>query len=453
MQLNQYKNIVILGMGKTGFSCAKFLVQQHIDFVINDSREQPPMLSDLLAIQKAEHIYTGGFKRELILNADLIILSQGISLQTALLIEARKNNIKMINEVDLFTTYATAPIIAITGSNAKSTVTTLVGHILKHAGLKVLVGGNIGIPLLELLAQPEPDYYVLELSNFQLELTHNLNAKIACVLNLSPDHLDRYENYAAYVAAKKRIYCEAEIAVYNLDDKLTYPEYPCRTQTFSLTQNTMGFHLLETKSGIYLAKDKEVYILATILKLKGKHNWENALSASAIAYEVGISLKIIGQALINFTGLFHRCQWVATHRGIEWFNDSKGTNIGATHAAILGLGSCCQGKLILILGGQSKGADFQPLISPIKKYVKQVIILGEDALKINNTLKSHTIITLVSDLEEAVSFALKLSEAGDIVLFSPACASFDMFNNFEHRGQVYMDRVKELIAHDCCSDV
>jgi len=445
VQLSEYKNIVIVGIGKTGVSCAKFLLENNIDFIINDSRENPPGLRELSEVLDAHKMIIGGFNRQILLTADLIILSQGVPLQNPIIAEVYKKGIKFINDVDLFCAYAKAPIVAITGSNAKSTVTTLVGNILCDAGFNVAVGGNIGVPLMTLLLSPMPDYYVLELSNFQLELTHDLKANIACILNLSPDHLDRYRNYSDYVAAKHRIYRGAKHVIYNYDDALTTPKVNATSQYFSLTElSGEHFCLRNVEEEIFICKGEQKVLDVKQLKIKGKHNWQNALAAATISDALGVPLEKIANSLKIFGGLIHRCQWLATIDGADWFNDSKGTNIGATIAAINGLGPVCQRHLILIAGGQGKGADFSELATPIQSYVQNLIVFGEDAKQLTEVLSSYVKVTKVEDLKQAVEAAKRISEKGDIILFSPACASFDMFESFEQRGEVYMQCIKEL---------
>lgn len=447
--IQDFKNIVVVGLGKTGVSCAVFLNQLNIPFSVNDSRKTPPGLETVSAILPPSRIFLGGFDKQLLLSADLIILSQGVSLKEPIICEAYQRNIYFINDVDLFTTYAKAPIIAITGSNAKSTVTTLVGEILKKAGLSVEVGGNLGTPLLTLLTRPTPQYYVVELSNFQLELTHNLEAKIATILNISPDHMDRYDTYEDYIRAKQHIYVGCEMAVYNADDPSTYLLHGphMRSVAFGMCKDAI-FTLMEDQHEWFLAKDKKPFMPATLMKQKGRHNWLNGLAAATITSQLGVSLSVITQVLTDFSGLPHRCEWVAEKNGVTWVNDSKGTNVGATMAAIEGLGTISSGKIVLIAGGQGKGADFKTLVPVVKAYVKQVVLIGEDADLLKQALSPYVSCEKVGDLSLAISTAHTAAKSGDIVLFSPACASFDMFNNFEHRGGLFRVYVKELLAYE-----
>lgn len=453
LQLKDYRNIVVVGLGKTGLSCARFLAQLQIPFTINDSREQPPCLEAAKPYLQHAKVYLGQFMSEVLLQADLIILSQGVPLQDPVIAQALAKGVYFISDVDLFTLYAKAPVAAITGSNAKSTVTTLVGEIAKAAGMKVEVGGNLGIPLLDLLLDPVPDYYVVELSNFQLELTHQLRTKVACILNITPDHLDRYNSFADYAACKRKIYQGCDFAVFNLEDQLTLPPPGMPSVAFSLTDDEgAAFHLLQQQGEYYLSYQNQPFLACSELKMQGLHNAQNALAAAAIAYQMGIALPVIANTLKTFTGLPHRCQWVATVDGVTWYNDSKGTNIGATNAAIAGLGKTCQGKIILLAGGLGKGADFTELLPNVKQFVKQTILFGKDAPLIQAAFEPLAKTQMVSDLKAAIIAAQQTAEPGDIVLLSPACASWDMFNHFEHRGEVFMSLVKELVEHgDRCN--
>lgn len=448
MNLADYKNIVIVGLGKTGTSCVKFLSDLGIAFKVNDSRLNPPGLPEVQHLLTSDNLELGQFDLDLLLEADLIILSQGIPLQDPVIEKVYHSGVKIISDVDLFAVYAKAPIIAITGSNAKSTVTSLVAHIFRQAGVHIEVGGNIGIPLLELLSKPIPQYYIVELSNFQLELTHELHTAIACILNLSPDHLDRYASYQDYVATKQRIYQGCENAIYFLDDKLTYPPKELPAVYFTDNEPSQNNFGLKTIGGdIWLSHGDTPYIKTQELTVKGKHGWLNALAATAISYQAGISLLHIKAGLQTFSGLAHRCQLIATHRQVDWINDSKGTNVGATLAALRGLGPSCKGKIVLILGGKGKGADFTVLADAIKSYCKLILIYGEDAKIIQSTVSMYPH-KMVNNVGDVIMAAKAVVSPGDIVLFSPACASFDMFESFEHRGQVFTDSVKEMMAND-----
>lgn len=438
---------VIVGLGKTGFACARFLWQQHIPFAITDSRANPPYLDQLKSEYPTIQIKVGGLDKQLINKAEELIVSPGMSLQEPLLAHRLESGVPAIGDIELFVRLANAPICAITGSNAKSTVTTMLNEMAKVAGTSVRTGGNIGTPVLDLIQADEPDLYVLELSSFQLETTCSLHAAAATVLNISPDHMDRYANLADYIAAKQQIYANAEFAIFNRDDAQTFIKPTTAKQhiSFGLSKPKADeFGITNTDSGYYLAFGDEALMSVNELPLKGKHNWSNALAALALGYAMKLPMPSMLSALGQFSGLPHRCQWVGQKNGIDWYNDSKGTNVGATVSAINGLGEAISGKIVLIAGGLGKDADFKELSMPVKKHVSQVILLGEDGATIAKVLDGNVPITFVKNLVDAVKVADKHSEAGDSILLSPACASFDMFQNYEDRGNQFMDAVKEL---------
>lgn len=443
---------VIVGLGKTGISCAKHLAKIKATFAVTDSREQPPGLDEFKALFPNITLSLGKFDEELMLTARELVVSQGVSYQEPAILACQQKGIGMIGDIELFARYVKAPVIAITGSNAKSTVTTLVGEMVKSAGKVVKVGGNLGTPALDLITDSDPDFYVLEISNFQLETTHSLKAAVASVLNITPDHLDRYAKFEDYIAAKQRVYHGCRKAVVNLDDKLTWlaPDNKAQTVSFGVETPTANqFGLIHTTVAdnhehTYLAFGHEKLLDVHDLKIKGKHNWMNALAALAIGYQAGLPLKPMLQVLQTFTGLPHRCEWVRELNGVTWYNDSKGTNIGATVAAIVGLGSAIKGKIILLAGGLGKGADFNDLQPAALRYTRHVILYGKDAKLIANGLGGRVSKVFVDSFDDAINHAATLAQPGDIVLLSPACASWDMFKNFEHRGQVFCELVKGL---------
>jgi len=341
-----------------------------------------------------------------------------------------------------------APVVAITGSNAKSTVTTLVGEMARNAGLKVAVAGNIGTPVLDLLrsGSAEVDLYVLELSSFQLETTTGLGAKVATILNLSEDHMDRYDSLENYRDAKRRIFEGCEQIVFNRNDANTCPVY-AGTKTvssFGLERSLEPncFSLAEFDGQTWLCYQDEMLMATSEMKIAGIHNMTNALAALALGRCCDLPWAPMLQALRDFPGLPHRCQWVATIRGVSWYNDSKGTNVGASVAAIAGLGA--NGPVILLAGGVGKGADFAALAPAMETAGKIAILFGEDADKIALVLQGVVAVHRTASLEEAVSQAHFLAEPGDVVLLSPACASLDMFRNYEHRGDVFVAAVGGL---------
>jgi len=399
------KLTVVVGLGKTGLSCMRYLKKKGINAINIDTQDA----------NACDHLN----------QADEIIVSPGVSIKQPIIKAQKKRNIPIIGDVELFAREAEAPIVAITGSNGKTTVTTLVGKMAQDAGLDARIGGNIGTPVLDLLEDTEPDLYVLELSSFQLETTYSLKAAAAVVLNISTVHMNRYDNIEEYTAAKMRIYENCKIAVYPTPGPsplLTQWRWEKKIGEFSVINN-------------HLSYNTQKLIPISSLRIKGKHQIENALAALALGTAVNLPMKSMLKTLKEFTGLSHRCQWVANINNVDWYNDSKATNVGATVAAINGLGDT--GKIVLIAGGQGKNADFTPLINPIKKYVRSVILIGEDAAKIEATLKGASKILHADSMRKAVKIAHKESQPGDIVLLSPACASFDMFDNFEDRGDVF----------------
>ncbi len=448
--LKNYK--LVAGLGKTGMSCIQHYRQLDCPVVVTDSRENPPMM-DLLQTQWPEvPVYTGGLNEDLLSDADEIILSPGIPLSTSFVQEAKRKNISVVGDVEVFCRIANAPIIAITGSNAKSTVSTLVAQMITEAGKKVALGGNIGVPVLSLLEEAEPDFYVLELSSFQLETITSLKARVASVLNISPDHMDRYANEGEYITAKQLIYKNCQTAVVNRDDDLTKPvEQLSFDSIYGFTRHRPGpreFGLIREGKVVYLAYEEQKLMPAAELKIRGSHNHENALAALAIGYAAGLDMEAMLAALKNFSGLPHRCQWINTIDSVDWINDSKGTNVGATEAAISGFGEASRKNIILMLGGVGKKADFSPLIQPIKKHVREIIFFGQDAKLISDDLGDISIKHYCTSLSESVLLAKKIAEAGDTVLFSPACASFDMFENFEDRGKQFISLVNILSTKD-----
>lgn len=451
------KVTIIIGLGNTGLSCAKYLLRKNIDFMLMDSRENPPNLAEFKKLFPEKKIHLGGFDQNIIQHSSEIILSPGISPD---IFPAEKT----IGDIELFAREAKAPIIGITGTNAKGTVTTLLGEMITESGFKVEVGGNIGTPALDLLSQKIPDFYVLELSSFQLETVYNLFLKSAVILNLSPDHLDRHKTMENYQQAKQRIYHHTETAVFNRDDHYTFPvgADPCvcpspilntqRADTWVRPYISFGLDKPEKNQfGLvdnHLAYGKKLLLPVSDLKIQGRHNYANALAALALGHSIGLSLESMIAALKKFPGLPHRCEWIATENNITWINDSKGTNIGATIAALEGIGKTLNGKIVLIAGGLGKDADFTLLKDAVKNYTRDIILIGQDAELISNAISPSIYnhhIKFASTLKEAVITAKSLALSGDAVLLSPACASFDMFQDFEDRGNQFKLLVKDLL--------
>lgn len=440
---------LIIGLGETGFSCARHFKRLSLPFTILDSRLNPPQLSKFQKeFPKIPH-HLGPFNPIHFKDCKELIVSPGIDLnEKNIRLAINRYQLKPLGDIELFSRQAYAPLIAITGSNAKGTVTSLVGDMINQAKLKVAVGGNIGKPALDLLVEPTPDFYVLEISSFQLETTYSLRPKLASLLNISPDHLDRHKTLAAYIQAKQRIYHACEIALWNREDINTFPEYKAKKIiSFSLESpkpDSKEFGLQVVKQKTYLAEGNQILLPVDKMSIKGRHNWANALAALTIGRAIGLSTSAMLAALCQFKGLPHRCQWVKEHKGVTWYNDSKATNVGATLAALNGLGPAISGKIILIAGGLSKGADFSLLLDPIKRFVKTMILIGHDASLLKNTLEKGTIVEMSADLAQAVDLAHEIAKTGDIVLLSPACASMDMFKNYEERGALFVELVRGI---------
>jgi UDP-N-acetylmuramoylalanine--D-glutamate ligase len=441
---------VIIGLGITGLSCAQHLKEQNIPFAITDSRPNPPMLADFQQLFPDVVIKLGQLDPILLAQATRIILSPGVSLHEPVIAAQIQRGVAVIGDIELFAQAVKAPVIAITGTNAKSTVTTLVGDMMQAADKRVQVGGNLGVPALNLLndkVQQQPDVFILELSSFQLESTFSLQPQVATILNITPDHMDRYEDLIDYKLAKHRVYQHCQLAVCNRDDALTecHDTRVPRKLHFTLNKpQQQEFGLLEQKGANYLAYEGQPLLDVRELPIMGKHYQANALAALALGHGYGLPFAPMLKVLREFGGLPHRCQFVRELAGVKWYNDSKGTNVGATLAAMNGLGSEIPGKLILIAGGVGKNADFSLLVPALMRYVRHAVLIGEAAQEIACALDNCVPQSFASTMAEAVQQAAQAALPNDSVLLSPACASFDMFKNFEHRGTVFMTEVKKL---------
>ena len=376
---------LIIGLGETGQSVLRFYQGLQQEACTYDTRTPTPIFWD---------------------EVDGLVVSPGVPLDAQVLVEARKRHLPIIGDIELFYRQAKAPIIAITGTNAKSTVTTLVTDMINATGKTALMGGNIGVPALDLLKLPTPDYYVLELSSFQLDLVDTFKAYVGIVLNISPDHLDRHGSLEAYSRAKERVYVGCI--------------HPIQNQGIG----ELPLPVSELSQG-----------------LAGSHNLENARNALAITAPLGLPLAPQLQVLKTFKGLPHRCVLVREYKGVSWYNDSKGTNVGATLAAIEGIGAKTAGRLVLLLGGVAKDQDFKPLRQAVERYVRQVIVYGQDRQKIAEDLQGLPCEVLGQNFVEVLEHAKADVKSGDAVLLSPASASFDMFKNFEDRGEQFAQKV------------
>jgi UDP-N-acetylmuramoylalanine--D-glutamate ligase len=437
---------IIVGLGKSGMSLVRFLANRGVSFAVADTRENPPELATLRRDYPQVEVRCGELDVEFLCRADELYVSPGLALATPALQQAAARGVKLSGDIELFARHAKAPIIAITGSNAKSTVTTLVGEMAVAAGKRVAVGGNLGTPALDLLSD-DVELYVMELSSFQLETTDQLGAEVATVLNISEDHMDRYSGLPAYHLAKHRVFRGARQVVVNRQDVLTRPligeGLPC--WTFGLnTPDFHGFGLREENGEKYLAFQFELLMPVRELKIRGAHNQSNALAALALGHAVGLPMDAMLSSLRTFGGLEHRCQWVREREGVNYYNDSKATNVGAALAAIEGLGADISGKLVLIAGGDGKGADFSGLAASIAANCRAVVLLGRDAELIARVLGDSVPLIRAQSLDEAVQRCAETAQPGDAVLLSPACASFDMFKNYEERGQLFAQAVRDL---------
>lgn len=427
---------LLVGLGKTGLSVARFLFRHNKSFVAFDTREAIANIDEIAREFPGAPVFLGSAKGIDWKSIHTVVASPGVSLDEAVIVEAKKQGLPVIGDIELFSQHNKKPAVAITGTNGKSTVTQMVGEIIAAGGYRVAICGNIGQPVLDVV-DGDFDVYVLELSSFQLEITTSLVLEVACILNISPDHLDRHKTLENYLACKHRIFQQAKKAVVNLEDK--------QTVSAKHTDDSLSFGLSE-RADFYINDNQLMFqhhpFLATsALKIVGTHNMLNALAASAMAYAFSVSLETITEALKNFKGLAHRCEWVTERAGVTWINDSKGTNIGATIAALQGLGDANKKNIIWIAGGQGKGADFSELSEFVSRYVKKSVLLGEDKQKIQQALPSTVDSLLVSQLADAINEAEKMASSGDVVLFSPACASFDMFENFVKRGEAFTKMV------------
>ncbi|MCA0403630.1 MAG: UDP-N-acetylmuramoyl-L-alanine--D-glutamate ligase [Proteobacteria bacterium] len=446
------KLYLVAGLGKTGHSIARFLQKRNRPFVVFDTREEQDIsgLDDFKKSFPGVDVFCGNLPLTLYPQLKMIIASPGVALDEPFVIEAKKQNIPVIGDIECLAEEITAPIIAITGTNGKSTVTTLVGEIAAKAGYKVAVGGNLGTPVLDLLDDGKKyDLWVLELSSFQLELIDSLKFKSATILNVTTDHLDRHHTMEAYIEAKRLIYKRAEFIVFNREDKATLPiahKPDAVISNFGLDMAEKdNWGIIEKEQQLFLAKGNvPILNVQELTGLKGKHNWQNAMAACALVSVLDIPENMVVDVLKNFRGLPHRCQWVRTLNDIEWINDSKGTNVGATNSALAGIGGAIKGQIILIAGGIGKGADFTELRPNVKTFVRSLILIGEDALKIEQAVGDLKPTFKADSFESAIKMAEREAKPGDIVLLSPACASFDMFNDFNHRGECFANLVGQL---------
>lgn len=436
---------LVVGLGVTGLSCVRYLASQGGRLAVIDSRDNPPGLRQLRDEFPDVEFLAGGFSAAAFAAAQRLVVSPGVSLKEPLIEQARSRGAEVIGDIELFVRGARAPIVAITGSNGKSTVTTLLGEMALAAGVRAAVGGNLGTPALELLDE-SVELYVLELSSFQLERVRSLRAKAAVVLNLSVDHMDRYDTYAEYIQAKAVIYRHAETAVVNADDAVARElAHSPKMIGFSLHRPRADDYGICESSGVsWLCRGEQLLLRTDAMPAAGRHNQANALAALALGEAVGLPLNAMLSAIGSFEGLAHRTEYVAEFGGVRWFNDSKGTNVGACIAALEGLDGGDQSRTVLIAGGDCKGADFSRLAEIAPRYVRTLVLIGRDAPQIEQAIGGAVPCVRAVDMGDAVRRAAGHAHEGDRVLLSPACASFDMFENYLQRGEIFMAAVREL---------
>jgi UDP-N-acetylmuramoylalanine--D-glutamate ligase len=435
---------VVVGLGKTGLSIVRHLRAQGISVAVTDTRLQPPALAQLRALAPEIQVSTGGLDEGLLGGANAIVVSPGVAPSGSFFERARAQGLPLIGDVELFARAARADIVGITGTNGKSTVTTLVGRMAQRAGRRTRVGGNLGEPALELL-DPSAELYVLELSSYQLDTTESLQLLAATVLNVTPDHLDRYGTLERYAAAKARIFRRCATAVLNADDPrvLAMSGQAANELRFSLDADRDAHYTLRSRAGEpWLARREEWLLPLAAMRLTGRHNAANALAALALGEALGLARATMLAELREFAGLAHRMTLVAEIGGVRYIDDSKGTNLGATAAALDGL----DGPLLLIAGGEGKGQDFRTLAQAVRGKVRHALLIGRDAHQLGVALAGACHIDYCDTLPAAVSAAAALARAGDTVLLSPACASFDMFRDYAHRGEVFAAAVQELAS-------
>lgn len=434
---------LVYGLGGTGLSLARYFKRRGERVAFLDSREEPPGMAELRAVMPDAEVTLGEFDEAALSGVSRVVVSPGIPDHDPILGRLRETGVELLSDVDLFVEQCEAPFVAITGSNGKSTVTTLVERMCQCADVNALAGGNLGRPALDLLAEETPAFYVLELSSFQLQRTRQLPAEVAVLLNISPDHLDWHRDEAEYRAAKQRIYDEATHAVFNRDDNATTPPDGKTRDRLSFGMGEAPdkeFGLLAVDGEEYLAVGDEALMPVAEIALVGRHNYANALAALAVGTLIGLPMAPMLETLRQFGGLEHRMQFVRELNGVRYINDSKATNVGAAIAAVLSV----EGPVVLLAGGQGKGGDFDALADAISSKLKAIVVFGEDADKLEHAFQGKAEVIPVPDMAEALAVAHSRAAAGDTVLLAPACASFDQFKNFPARGDAFCKQVMEL---------
>ncbi len=438
----QSSKVLVVGLGHTGISVAHYLQKLGFNFAITDSRAKPPLIDEFLKVMPDMPVFSGGFDEAAFKVATHLVVSPGVALTEKSIVKAIANGSKIVSDIDLFACSVNVPIVAITGSNGKSTVTTMLGEMAKCAGKKVGIGGNLGTPALELLEQ-SAELFVLELSSFQLERTAVLNAAAATVLNVSADHLDRHVDIANYAQEKQNVFSGNGVMVINIDDPIVDAMQKAGRRIFTFSIKKDADFCISQRNGVeYLMHNKQRLMPLAELPLEGRHNAANALAALALGVSIGLDEQTMCNALKTFKGLDHRMQRVAEIRGVTWVNDSKATNIGACVAALQGY----KRKVILIAGGDAKGADMNELTPAIKEKAKSVVLMGRDAVLIKQALNNCVPVYAAENMAEAVQISASLAQVGDSVLLSPACASLDQYKNYQDRGDQFSKAVLGLLA-------
>lgn len=434
--------VLVLGCGVSGVSAACFAARCGATVRVADTRSEPPQAQRLAENCPQASLIVGEFSPALLDGITHLVVSPGIDLREPLIRAAGEHGLEIVGDIEWFARVVDAPVIAITGSNGKSTVTAWLGEIVRRAGLRVAVGGNFGTPALDLL-DDDIELYVLELSSFQLELTRALAVRAGAVLNVSADHIDRHGDIDTYAALKARVVAHADVAVLNADDARVRRMATANAVVRRFgTAADAGYRLIETQAGTALARETRAWLRCDALRLAGRHNQLNALAVWALAEAAGLDEAVIREGLKQFAGLPHRCQRVAEIEGVRWINDSKGTNLGALLASLEGMDA----PVVLIAGGQAKGADFAALGPAAAKHARAVVVFGIDRELICRAVEGYVPVYRVHTLHEAVQRAAMLAERGDTVLFSPGCASFDQFDDYQHRGECFIAEVRGLAA-------
>ena len=456
------KNVLVLGLGETGLSLARFLAHRGARVSVADTRPRPPGLDELRSILPRAAVHLGGYPAEAFAQIDLLAISPGVPLADARVQQAALEGIPVLGDVELFARAlrpreiaARRPrVAAITGTNGKSTVTALAGDMCRAAGLECEVAGNIGPAVLDALERREahgtmPGVWILELSSFQLETTSSLDATAAAMLNLSEDHLDRYASVDEYASAKARIFQGSGVQVLNRGDarslSMAIPGRAVVTFGLDAPPTERDFGLIDRGGEPWLARGNTPVLAARELPIAGAHNAANALAALALAHALGLSVAPLARAIRRFRGLPHRVQPAGEARGVCFYDDSKGTNVGAAAAALLGLAAPNR-RIVLIAGGEGKGQNFSPLKRVVADTARAVVLIGRDAAQIASALEGTAIpLRFAPTMEEAVAAAFAEAQTGDCVLLSPACASFDMFRDYKHRGEAFQAAVRRLV--------